>query len=76
MLDQSVARMIRDLSRTTRLDCITLKLGINVHNQGCMGVRSFAQAAQGFIQTVRDGHPGVPLLIVSPIFGAWREDLS
>jgi hypothetical protein len=32
--------------------------------------------ALGFIQTVREGHPLTPLLIVSPIWGAWREDGS
>lgn len=73
VLDQSVARMIRD---TPNLDCIALKLGINVHNSGCMGVRAFGQAVQGFLQTVRDGHPTTPLVLISPIFGSWREDVT
>lgn len=73
VLDPPVARMIRD---TPGLDCITLKLGINVHNHGSMSLRSFGQAALGFIQTVRDGHRNVPLLIVSPIYGAWRETIT
>lgn len=73
VLDQTVARTIRDIPD---LDCIALKLGINVHNHGCLGVRSFGQAALGFILTVRDGHPCIPLLIVSPVFGAWREEIT
>ena len=48
VLDQSVARMIRDSPGP--VGCISLKLGINVHNQGCMGLRSFGPAALGFIQ--------------------------
>ena len=50
VLDQTVARAIRDVPV---LDCISLKLGINVHNKGCMGIRSFGQAALGFILTIR-----------------------
>lgn len=72
-LDQPVARMIRELPA----DVISLKLGINVHNHGAMGLRSFGQAALGFIQTIREGrHAETPLLIISPIWGGFREDLS
>jgi len=71
VLDQMIARQIRD----TPADCISLKLGINVHNTGSHNSRAFGQAALGFILTVRDGHPTTPLLIVSPLYGAWREDM-
>lgn len=69
--DQAVARMIRD----TPADIISLKLGINLHNMTSATHRTFAAMALGFIQTIRDGHPNTPILIVSPIWGAWRGEL-
>ncbi|MDX3235625.1 SGNH/GDSL hydrolase family protein [Streptomyces sp. ME03-5709C] len=63
MLDPYVARTIRDLPA----DLISLKLGINVVNRDAFRLRSFGPAVHGFLDTVRDGHPDVPLLIVSPI---------
>lgn len=69
-MDQMMARQIRD----TPADCISLKFGINVHTMGSMVKRAFAQAALGFIQTVREGHPTTPLLLVSPIYGHHREE--
>ena len=48
-----------------------------MHNYGSLSLRSFAQAALGFLATVRDGHPTVPLLVLSPVHGSgWREDGS
>ena len=48
-----------------------------MHNYGSLSLRSFAQAALGFLATVRDGHPTVPLLVLSPVHGSdWREDSS
>merc|ERR1719478_2002044 len=69
-MDESLARLIRD----TPADLITLKLGINVHNMGSHGGRSFGQAVLGNLLTIREKHPKTPLLLVSPIFGAWREE--
>ena len=37
-----------------RVDCISLKLGINIHNLGSMAIQAFQQAAVGFISTIRD----------------------
>lgn len=68
-LDQSIARMIRDQPA----EAISLKLGINLHNMTSATHRTFAPMAMGFIQTIREGHPNTPILIVSPIWGAWRE---
>ncbi|EOD07070.1 hypothetical protein EMIHUDRAFT_96932 [Emiliania huxleyi CCMP1516] len=49
--------------------------GLNLLNLGYSG--HFAQAALGFLATVRDGHPTVPLLVLSPVHGSgWREDGS
>lgn len=68
-LDPFVARAIA----TVRADLITLELGINVHNHHSMRERVFEPAVHGFLQSVRDGHRQVPLVVVSPLFGAERE---
>ena len=64
LLDQLTARTIRD----TAADVISVKLGINVVNGDMMRRRIFRSAVQGFLDTIRDGHPTTPLLVVSPIF--------
>jgi lysophospholipase L1-like esterase len=63
MLDPFAARTIRDAPA----DLITLKLGINVVNGDTMRPRTFAPAVHGFLDTVRDGHPRTPILLISPI---------
>ncbi|WP_225729032.1 MULTISPECIES: SGNH/GDSL hydrolase family protein [unclassified Nocardia] len=63
LLDQFVARTIRDI----RADAISLAIGINLVNADAMRLRTLASAVHGFLDTVRDGHPDTPLLIVSPI---------
>lgn len=70
MLDPSVARAIRDLPA----DLITVKLGINLVNANVMTMRAFAPAVHGFIDTIRDGHPSTPLIIISPIICPLTED--
>jgi hypothetical protein len=57
---QAVARMIRD----EPADIISLKLGINLHNMTSATHRTFAPMALGFIQTIREGHPITPILII------------
>ncbi len=69
-LDQWVARTIRDLD----IDLISLKLGINVVNGDTMRERAFLSAVQGFLDTVRDGHPDLPLLVITPIICPVAED--
>lgn len=69
-LDQFVARTIRDLD----VDFISLKLGINVVNAESLKERTFIAALNGFLDTVRDGHPKTPLLVVSPIICPSVED--
>jgi hypothetical protein len=69
MVDPFMARVIRDAPA----DLISLKLGINVVNADAMRLRSFVPAVHGFLDTVRDGHPTTPLLLVSPIFCAIHE---
>jgi lysophospholipase L1-like esterase len=63
MLDQFSARTIRDLPA----DLISLKVGINLLNGDTMRERVFVPALHGFLDTVRDGHPTTPLLLVTPI---------
>jgi hypothetical protein len=63
LVDPFVARVIRD----TPADIISVKLGINVVNMDAMRLRSFAPAVHGFLDTIRDGHPDTPLLLISPL---------
>jgi hypothetical protein len=70
MLDQHVARTIRDLEA----ELISLKLGINVVNGDTMRERTFRPAVHGFLDTVRDGHPDTPLLVITPITCPSAED--
>lgn len=64
LLDPFTARAMRD----TPADVISLKLGINLVNSDLMRLRAFGPAVHGFLDTIREGHPNVPLLVISPIF--------
>ncbi|MFI8205287.1 GDSL-type esterase/lipase family protein [Streptomyces sp. NPDC085937] len=70
VLDPFVARTIRD----TPADLISLKIGINLVNADVMRLRAFGPAVHGFLDTVREGHPDTPLLVVSPILCPIHED--
>jgi hypothetical protein len=48
-------------------DVISLKLGINLVNAASMTERTFGPAVHGLLDSIRDGHPTVPILVVSPI---------
>ncbi len=63
LLDPFTARTMRDLPA----DLISIKIGINVVNADLMRLRAFGPAVHGFLDTLRDGHPATPLLVVSPI---------
>jgi hypothetical protein len=39
-----------------------------------MRLRAFVPAVHGFLDTIRDGHPDTPLLLISPIYCAIHED--
>jgi hypothetical protein len=62
-LDQFTARTMRDLPA----DFLSLKCGINIVNGDTLRQRTFPSALHGFLDTVREGHPDTPLLVVSPI---------
>ncbi|MEU8361168.1 GDSL-type esterase/lipase family protein [Nonomuraea sp. NPDC048882] len=70
LLDPFTARAIRDAPA----DLISLKLGINIVNGDVMRLRAFTPAVHGFLDTVREGHPDTPLLVVSPILCPVQED--
>ena len=70
LLDPFVARTMRDAAA----DLISVKVGINLVNTDLMRVRAFAPAVHGFLDTIRDGHPTTPLLVVSPLLCPIHED--
>ena len=63
MLDPFVARTIRDLPA----DLISLKIGANIVEQASFRVRTFGPAVHGFLDTIREGHPDTPIVVISPL---------
>jgi len=70
-LDQAVARVIRD----EPANLITLKLGINVVADDTMRYRTFQPAVHGFLDTVREGHPTTPVVVISAVSCPMLEEL-
>ncbi|MFF0308134.1 SGNH/GDSL hydrolase family protein [Streptosporangium sp. NPDC004379] len=70
LLDPFTARTMRDIPA----DLISVKIGINLVNADLMRLRAFTPAVHGFLDTIRDGHPTTPLLVVSPIHCPIHED--
>lgn len=70
LLDPFTARAMRD----TPADLISVKIGINVVNTDAMRLRAFVPAVHGFLDTIREGHPTTPLLVVSSILCPVQED--
>ncbi|MEU7188353.1 GDSL-type esterase/lipase family protein [Streptomyces sp. NPDC045369] len=70
LLDPFTARTLRDAPA----DLISVKIGINVVNADLMRLRAFGPAVHGFLDTIREGHPTTPLLVVSPILCPIHED--
>jgi hypothetical protein len=70
LLDPFTARAMRD----TPADVISVKIGINLVNNDLMRLRAFGPAVHGFLDTVREGHPDTPLLVVSPVLCPIHED--
>ncbi|QIK82786.1 SGNH/GDSL hydrolase family protein [Sanguibacter sp. HDW7] len=69
LLDPFVARTMRD----TPADLISVSLGINLINSDLMRLRAFRAGMHGFLDTIRDGHPTTPLLVVTPLHCAIHE---
>ncbi|GIF62171.1 lipase [Asanoa ishikariensis] len=70
LLDPFTARTMRDMAA----DLVSVKIGINLVNTDLMRLRAFTPAVHGFLDTIRDGHPATPLLVVSPIYCPIHED--
>ncbi|MFD9333734.1 GDSL-type esterase/lipase family protein [Streptomyces sp. NPDC060028] len=70
LLDPFVARTMRD----TPADLISVKIGINLANTDLMRLRAFGPAVHGFLDTIREGHPTTPLLVLSPVLCPIQED--
>ena len=69
-VDQFVARTMGSLPA----DLLSVELGINVVNFDSMRRRVFRSAVHGFLDTLREAHPDVPLLVISPFACAIHED--
>jgi GDSL-like Lipase/Acylhydrolase family len=70
LLDPFTARTMRD----TPADLISIKIGINLVNTDLMRLRAFTPAVHGFLDTIREGHPTTPLLVVSSILCPIHEE--
>jgi lysophospholipase L1-like esterase len=70
MLDPFTARAMRDIAA----DVISVKIGINLVNGDVMRSRVFGPAVHGFLDTIRDGHPDTPLLVVGPLYCPIHEN--
>jgi len=70
LLDPFTARTMRD----TAADLISIKVGINLVNTDVMRMRAFTPAMHGFLDTIREGHPATPLLVISPVLCPIHED--
>lgn len=70
LLDPFTARAIRD----TAADLVSVKVGINLVNADLMRRRALGPAVHGFLDTIREGHPEVPLLVVGPTYCPVHEE--
>jgi hypothetical protein len=68
-LDPAVAHYIRD----TEADVISLCVGVNIHGAATFSARSLGPALEGFVRTIRDGHPDTPILLITPLHAPERE---
>jgi hypothetical protein len=70
LLDPFMAGVIRDAPA----DVISVKMGINIVNLDSMRLRTLTPALHGFLDTIRDGHPATPILLVSSIYCGIHEN--
>ncbi len=70
LLDPFTARTLRDLPG----DLLSVAIGINIVNTDLMRLRAFGPAVDGFLDTVRDGHPTTPLVVLTPTWCAAHEE--
>jgi hypothetical protein len=70
LLDPFTARTMRDIPA----QLISIKIGINIVNSDLMRVRGFGPAVHGFLDTIRDGHPTTPIVLVSALYCPIHEE--
>jgi hypothetical protein len=70
LLDPFTARTMRDIPA----DVISIKIGINIVNADLMRLRAFGPAVHGFLDTLRDGHPTTPIVVISALYCPIHED--
>jgi hypothetical protein len=70
LLDPFTARTMRDIPA----DLISVKIGINVVNADLMRLRAFGPAVHGFLDTIRDGHPATPIIVISAVHCPIHEE--
>ncbi|MDZ7886744.1 MAG: SGNH/GDSL hydrolase family protein [Mycobacterium sp.] len=70
LLDPFTARTMRDIPA----DLISIKIGINIVNADLLRLRAFGPAVHGFLDTLRDGHPTTPIVVVSALYCPIHED--
>ena len=63
-LDPMLARLIRDLPT----DYLSMEVALNALLHSTLSPRTYAPAVIGFVCTVRDGHPDIPIVVQSPIY--------
>ncbi|GAA0251913.1 SGNH/GDSL hydrolase family protein [Cryptosporangium japonicum] len=70
LLDPFVGRILRD----SDADLISVEIGINLVNADLMRRRAFAPAVHGLLDTIRDGHPTTPIVVISPLYCPIHEN--
>lgn len=70
LMDPFMARTIAGLPA----DVISLELGINLVNADVMRRRALGPAVHGWLDTIRDAHPTVPIAVISPIYCPIHEE--
>ena len=68
-LEPHVAMLMRDLPA----DYLSMCVGINIQIEASHSRRTFAQSIIGFVEIVREKHPDVPFVVMSPIISPPRE---
>ncbi|MCP4222712.1 MAG: hypothetical protein GY773_05155 [Actinomycetia bacterium] len=56
-------------------DVISLCVGINIYVGASMSLRTYRSNLIEFIRVIRSGHPGIPIVVMSPIGSLPRERL-
>lgn len=68
-LDPMIARLIHNQP----VDFLSICAGINIYGGATLSPRTFRGALIGFVQIVRDAHPEIPFVVMSPIYSPPRE---